>query len=51
VQPVRTYSGDSIDIVRETDGNVNVTVIVDYDGLVKDQLGINSSDWAMLQGA
>lgn len=44
------YSGDSIDIIRETDGNVNVTVIVDYDGLLKDQLGINSSDLAMLQG-
>ena len=41
-------TGDSIDIVHETDGNVNVTVVVDYDGLLKDQLGINSSDWAVL---
>ena len=39
-------SQDGIEIIRDADGNVNVTVVVDYAGMA----GTDIQDWALLSG-
>ena len=47
-ESVNQASADGIEIIRDADGNVNVTVVVDYAGIAQEMYGIDINDWELL---